>query len=174
MELHTEKCSSICCYTKSILRRKRTKAEPAFLPKVKTHAYSIGIMILCSITIVAHTHHKRKIISKSALFLFSWYTILTENPETLWVSGFWSCSPVAVPDIFLVDKSTASATDPGTHLCFPATTQQYIGIEPQRIEQAIQNHAQLMWSSKFIICAMTTNAKITPWCSMLHQGVSIA
>lgn len=25
-----------------------------------------------------------------------------------------------------------------------ATTQRYIGIEPQRIEQAIQNHAQLL------------------------------
>ena len=25
-----------------------------------------------------------------------------------------------------------------------ATTQRYIGIEPQRIEQAIQNHANLM------------------------------
>jgi len=28
-----------------------------------------------------------------------------------------SLCPFGVPDIFLVDKSTASAIDPGTHLC---------------------------------------------------------
>ena len=29
-----------------------------------------------------------------------------------------------------------------------ATTQRYIGIEPQKIEQAIQNHAQLIWENR--------------------------
>ena len=29
-----------------------------------------------------------------------------------------------------------------------ATTQRYIGIEPQKIEQAIQNHAHLLWDGR--------------------------